>query len=208
MEEHAVYRVLMVEDDRGIARAVQTQGQLWNLEVRQVQDLRHVMEEFAAFDPHLVLLDIGLPCFDGYHWCTEIRRVSRVPVIFISSAADNMNIIMAMNLGADDFIAKPFDQSVLMAKIQALLNTGDNTLTYQGQRVSLTKNEYRILLCLMQSKGRVVSREKLMERLWETDSFVDENTLTVNIGRLRKKLDAAGLPGFITTRVGLGYMVG
>lgn len=207
MEEHAVYRVLMVEDDRGIARAVQTQGQLWNLEVRQVQDLRHVMEEFAAFDPHLVLLDIGLPCFDGYHWCTEIRRVSRVPVIFISSAADNMNIIMAMNLGADDFIAKPFDQSVLMAKIQALLrrtydfgasapvlehrgallNTGDNTLTYQGQRVSLTKNEYRILLCLMQSKGRVVSREKLMERLWETDSFVDENTLTVNIGRLRKK---------------------
>ena len=121
MEEHAVYRVLMVEDDRGIAQAVQTQGQLWNLEVRQVQDLRHVMEEFAAFDPHLVLLDIGLPCFDGYHWCTEIRRVSRVPVIFISSAADNMNIIMAMNLGADDFIAKPFDQSVLMAKIQALL---------------------------------------------------------------------------------------
>lgn len=213
MEEHAVYRVLMVEDDRGIAQAVQTQGELWNLQVRQVRDLRHVMEEFAAFDPHLVLLDIGLPCFDGYHWCTEIRRVSRVPVIFISSAADNMNIIMAMNLGADDFIAKPFDQSVLMAKIQALLrrtydfgasapvlehrgallNTGDNTLTYQGQRVSLTKNEYRILLCLMQSKGRVVSREKLMERLWETDSFVDENTLTVNIGRLRKKLDAAGL---------------
>lgn len=228
MEEHAVYRVLMVEDDRGTAQAVQTQGELWNLQVRQVRDLRHVMEEFAAFDPHLVLLDIGLPCFDGYHWCTEIRRVSRVPVIFISSAADNMNIIMAMNLGADDFIAKPFDQSVLMAKIQALLrrtydfgasapvlehrgallNTGDNTLTYQGQRVSLTKNEYRILLCLMQSKGRVVSREKLMERLWETDSFVDENTLTVNIGRLRKKLDAAGLPGFITTRVGLGYMVG
>ena len=227
MEAYAAYRVLMVEDDRGIAQAVQTQGELWNLQVRQVRDLRHVMEEFAEFDPHLVLLDIGLPCFDGYHWCTEIRRVSRVPVIFISSAADNMNIIMAMNLGADDFITKPFDQSVLMAKIQALLrrtydfgasapvlehrgallNTGDNTLTYQGQRVSLTKNEYRILLCLMQSKGRVVSREKLMERLWETDSFVDENTLTVNIGRLRKKLDAAGLPGFITTRVGLGYMV-
>lgn len=151
-----------------------------------------------------------------------------MPIIFISSASDNLNMVMAMNLGADDFIAKPFDQSVLMAKIQALLrrtydfgasapvlehrgallNTGDNTLTYQGQRVSLTKNEYRILLCLMQSKGRVVSREKLMERLWETDSFVDENTLTVNIGRLRKKLDAAGLPGFITTRVGLGYMVG
>ena len=210
MEEHAVYRVLMVEDDRGIAQAVQTQGELWNLQVRQVRDLRHVMEEFAAFDPHLVLLDIGLPCFDGYHWCTEIRRVSRVPVIFISSAADNMNIIMAMNLGADDFI-RTYDFGASAPVLEhrgALLNTGDNTLTYQGQRVSLTKNEYRILLCLMQSKGRVVSREKLMERLWETDSFVDENTLTVNIGRLRKKLDAAGLPGFITTRVGLGYMVG
>ena len=146
MEAYAAYRVLMVEDDRGIAQAVQTQGELWNLQVRQVRDLWHVMEEFAEFDPHLVLLDIGLPCFDGYHWCTEIRRVSRVPVIFISSA-DNMNIIMAMNLGADDFITKPFDQSVLMAKIQALLrrtydfgasapvlehrgallNTGDNT---------------------------------------------------------------------------------
>ena len=172
MEEHAVYRVLMVEDDRGIAQAVQTQGELWNLQVRQVQDLRHVMEEFAAFDPHLVLLDIGLPCFDGYHWCTEIRRVSRVPVIFISSAADNMNIIMAMNLGADDFIAKPFDQSVLMAKIQACCagpttsglgsgagasrraaeHWGQHT-DLSGQRVSLTKNEYRILLCLMQSKA-------------------------------------------------------
>ena len=211
MEEHAVYRVLMVEDDRGIARAVQTQGELWNLQVRQVRDLRHVMEEFAEFDPHLVLLDIGLPCFDGYHWCTEIRRVSRVPVIFISSAADNMNIIMAMNLGADDFIAKPFDQSVLMAKIQALLRrtydfgASAPVLEHRG---ALLNTGDRILLCLMQSKGRVVSREKLMERLWETDSFVDENTLTVNIGRLRKKLDAAGLPGFITTRVGLGYMVG
>ena len=223
-----MYRVFVVEDDPVIAGAICRQMDSWGLEARCAEDFGAVMAEFAAFDPQLVLLDISLPFFDGYHWCTEIRRVSRVPVIFISSAADNMNIIMAMNLGADDFIAKPFDQSVLMAKIQALLrrtydfgasapvlehrgallNTGDNTLTYQGQRVSLTKNEYRILLCLMQSKGRVVSREKLMERLWETDSFVDENTLTVNIGRLRKKLDAAGLPGFITTRVGLGYMVG
>ena len=223
-----MYQIFLVEDDPGIAEAIAARAAQWDLRVTAAQDFRNILPEFLALRPHLVLLDIGLPCFDGYHWCTEIRRVSRVPVIFISSAADNMNIIMAMNLGADDFIAKPFDQSVLMAKIQALLrrtydfgasapvlehrgallNTGDNTLTYQGQRVSLTKNEYRILLCLMQSKGRVVSREKLMERLWETDSFVDENTLTVNIGRLRKKLDAANLPGFITTRVGLGYMVG
>ena len=223
-----MYRIFIVEDDAAIAQAVCEQAESWALEARCVSDFRRVAEEAAAYGPHLILLDISLPFFDGYHWCRQIRRTSRVPIIFLSSAADNMNIVMAMNMGADDFIAKPFDQSVLMAKIQALLrrtydfgasapvlehrgallNTGDNTLTYQGQRVSLTKNEYRILLCLMQSKGRVVSREKLMERLWETDSFVDENTLTVNIGRLRKKLDAAGLPGFITTRVGLGYMVG
>lgn len=223
-----MYRLWIVEDDMGIAEAIQTQAELWDMQVRCVRNFRNVMAEFADFDPHIVLLDISLPFFNGYHWCSEIRKVSKVPIIFISSASDNLNMVMAMNLGADDFIAKPFDQSVLMAKIQALLrrtydfgasapvlehrgallNTGDNTLTYQGQRVSLTKNEYRILLCLMQSKGRVVSREKLMERLWETDSFVDENTLTVNIGRLRKKLDAANLPGFITTRVGLGYMVG
>lgn len=223
-----MYRLWIVEDDMGIAEAIQTQAELWDMQVRCVRNFRNVMAEFADFAPHIVLLDISLPFFNGYHWCSEIRKVSKVPIIFISSASDNLNMVMAMNLGADDFIAKPFDQSVLMAKIQALLrrtydfgasapvlehrgallNTGDNTLTYQGQRVSLTKNEYRILLCLMQSKGRVVSREKLMERLWETDSFVDENTLTVNIGRLRKKLDAAGLPGFITTRVGLGYMVG
>lgn len=150
-----------------------------------------------------------------------------MPIIFISSAADNMNIVMAMSMGADDFIAKPFDGSVLMAKIQALLrrsydfaaavpllehrgaflDTGDNSLTYGGERIALTKNEYRILLCLMENKGRVVSREKLMERLWETDSFVDENTLTVNVGRLRKKLDAAGLAGFIATKFGVGYIV-
>ena len=138
-----------------------------------------------------------------------------------------MNIVMAMNLGADDFIAKPFDQGVLMAKIQAmlrrtydfaaavpvlehrgaLLNTGDNTLTYEGERIDLTKNEYRILLALMENKGKVVSREKLMERLWETDSFVDENTLTVNVNRLRKKLDAVGLTEFITTKFGVGYII-
>ena len=191
------------------------------------EDFRDVLGEFARVQPHLVLLDITLPFFNGYHWCGEIRRLSRVPIIFISSAADNMNIVMAMSMGADDFIAKPFDGSVLMAKIQALLrrsydfaaavpllehrgaflDTGDNSLTYGGERIALTKNEYRILLCLMENKGRVVSREKLMERLWETDSFVDENTLTVNVGRLRKKLDAAGLTGFIATKFGVGYIV-
>ena len=223
-----MYRILIVEDDRGIAQAVAEQAKLWDLETCCVEDFRDVMGTFAAFDPHLVLLDISLPAFDGYHWCSRIRQVSKVPVIFISSAADSMNIVMAMNLGADDYIAKPFDQNVLMAKVLALrrrtydfgqavpvlehrgalLSTGDGTLTYQGRRIPLTKNEYRILLALLQSKGRVVSREKLMERLWQTDSFVDENTLSVNVGRLRKKLEQAGLNDFITTKFGVGYLIG
>ena len=223
-----MYRLLIVEDDAGIAGAVGKQAELWDFSVKIVEDFRRVLEDVAAFDPHIVLLDISLPFYDGYYWCGEIRKRSKVPIIFISSAADNINIVMAMNMGADDFIAKPFDQSVLMAKIQALLrrtyafaasvpvlehrgallNTGDATLTYGEEKIPLTKNEYRILLCLMENRGTVVSREKLMERLWETDCFVDDNTLTVNVNRLRKKLDGAGLTDFIVTRFGVGYLVG
>lgn len=216
-----------MEDDPGIARGV---GQLiaaWGMEAVTVRDFQNVSGEFATCNPHLVLMDIGLPFMNGYHWCSEIRRVSQVPIIFLSSASDNMNIIMAMNMGADDFIPKPFDGNVLIAKIQALLrraysfgesspvlehrgamlNTGDNSLTYQGKQISLSKNEYRILLELMKSRGKVVSREKLMEALWQTDSFVDENALTVNVGRLRKKLEAAGLTDFIETKFGVGYRI-
>lgn len=222
-----MYRLLIVEDDQGIAQAIKEQAEMWDLQVHCVQNFRNVMAEFAQIDPHIVLLDIGLPFFNGYHWCNEIRKVSKVPIIFISSASDNMNIVMAMNMGGDDFIAKPFDQSVLMAKVQAmlrrtydfasvvpvlehrgaLLNTGDNTLSYQEQKIPLSKNEYRILLILMQNKGKIVSREKLMEQLWQSDSFVDENTLSVNVNRLRKKLDAAGLEAFITTKFGVGYVI-
>ena len=222
-----MYRIFLVEDDRAIAEAIAAQTALWDMETVSVRDFRAVMAEFSACAPQLVLLDISLPFYDGYHWCREIRSVSKVPVIFISSASDNLNIVMAMNMGADDFIAKPFDQSVLMAKINALLrrtydfgtpmnvlehrgallNTGDGTLTYAGEKIELTKNEYRILLGLMQSKGRTVSREKLMELLWESDEFVDDNTLTVNIGRLRRKLDAAGLKDFIATKHGVGYLI-
>ena len=222
-----MYRIMIIEDDRGIAQAIREQAELWDLQVHCVENFRAVTAEFADFDPHLILLDLGLPFFNGYHWCSEIRKVSQVPILVISSAGDNMNIVMAMNMGADDFIVKPFDQSVLMAKIQAMLrrtydfsagvpvlehrgamlNTGDNTLVYGDRRIELSKNEYRILLALMRSKGKVVSREKLMELLWESDSFVDENTLTVNVGRLRKKLDAAGLIDFITTKFGVGYLI-
>ena len=222
-----MYRIFLVEDDRGIAEAIAAQTALWDMETVCAKDFRNVMAEFSACAPQLVLLDISLPFYDGYHWCREIRAVSKVPVIFISSAADNLNIVMAMNMGADDFIAKPFDQSVLMAKINALLrrtydfgatmsviehrgailNTGDGSLTCGGEKIELTKNEYRILLGLLQSKGKTVSREKLMKLLWESDEFVDDNTLTVNIGRLRKKLDAAGLNDFITTKHGVGYLI-
>ena len=222
-----MYRIFIVEDEKGIADAIKVQAAMWDLQVQCVQSFRHVMEEFSAFDPHLVLLDITLPFFNGYHWCSQIRQVSKVPIIFISSASDNMNIIMAMNMGADDFIAKPFDGSVLLAKVNALLrrtydfteavtvlqhkgamlNTADQTLHYQDQQIPLSRNEYRILLTLMESKGNVVSRERLMEKLWQTDSFVDENTLSVNVGRLRKKLDTAGLTDFIETKFGVGYIV-
>lgn len=221
------YKILIIEDDKGIARAIEESLSSWGMQSVCVGDFRAVMEDFAQFDPHLVLIDIGLPFMDGYHWCNEIRRISSVPVIFISSASDNMNIVMAINMGADDFIAKPFDQSVLIAKVQALLrrtydfagampvlehrgaflNTGDNTLSYEDHTLELSKNEYRILLTLMQSKGSVVSREKLMEALWQTDSYVDENTLTVNIGRLRRKLSGIGLNDFITTKFGVGYII-
>ena len=222
-----MYRLLIVEDDKGIAEAIKVQAEMWNLEVCCVTNFRNVMAEFSAFDPHIILLDIMLPFYNGYYWCSEIRKVSKVPIIFISSVSDNMNMVMAMNMGADDFIAKPFDQSVLMAKLQAmlrrtydfaasvpvlehrgaLLNTGDNTLTYGEEKISLSKNEYKILHILMENKGGIVSREKLMELLWETDSFVDENTLSVNIGRLRKRLEAAGLKDFITTKFGVGYLI-
>ena len=221
------YRILIIEDDKRIAEAIASNMADWDMDPYIVSDFHDVMAEFAAQQPHLVLIDIGLPFMDGYHWCSEIRRVSSVPIIFISSAPDNMNIVMAINMGADDFIAKPFDQNILTAKIQALLrrsydfaqsvpviehrgailNTGDNTLSYDSNTLELSKNEYRILLTLMRSKGSVVSREKLMEALWQTDCYVDENTLTVNIGRLRKKLSGIGLDDFISTKFGVGYMV-
>ena len=222
-----MYKIFIIEDDRGIAQAIKTQAESWDLEAECCTDFHNVLREFAQFDPHLVLLDISLPFFDGYHWCNEIRKISKVPILFISSASDNMNIIMAMNMGADDFIAKPFDQKVLMAKIHAmlrrtynfvqnvsvlehrgaLLNTSDHSLIYNQNKITLTKNEYFILRELMENKGCVVTREKLMELLWDTDSFIDENTLSVNIGRLRKKLQSFGLDHFISTKFGVGYIM-
>lgn len=220
-------RIFIVEDDDGIASSIKSYAEGWGYEARTVGDFRSVLSEFEQYSPHIVLMDISLPFYSGYYWCQEIRRVSEVPIIFISSASDNMNILMAMSMGADDFIAKPFDLRVLTAKIQALmrraynlapaiknfehrgavLNTEDSTLSYGGKKIELSKNEYRILLCLMESKGKIVSREKLMERLRETDQFIDDNTLSVNVNRLRKKLESYGLADFITTKFGLGYII-
>ncbi len=224
-----MYRILIVEDDPVIAGQLLRHIRSWGLEAEKVEDFRHVLEEFRRLQPHLVVMDISLPFFNGYHWCQEIRRESKVPVVFLSSVSDNMNIVMAMNMGGDDFIAKPFDPNVLIAKLQAVLrrsydfaapesmpalecrgarlSAADAVLEYRGMRLELTRNEWRILLTLMERPGQVVSREKLMERLWETDSFVDENTLSVNVARLRKKLEGIGLTDFITTRKGVGYVL-
>lgn len=222
-----MYKIMIVEDDGNMANAMRTQLAAWGYEVCCVRDFQKVTEEFLTEEPQLVLLDIMLPFFNGYHWCSEIRKHSNVPILFISSASDNMNIIMAMNMGGDDFIAKPFDLNVLSAKVQAILrrtydlagtipvlehrgailNLNDMTLHYEGQSLDLTRNEFRILQTLLEQKGKVVSRNTLMTRLWEIDSYVEENTLTVNINRLRKKLDELGLKEYITTKVGCGYMI-
>lgn len=222
-----MYRIFLAEDDRTLAEALKKAISAWNYEVCCVRNFQNVIEEFESFQPHLVLLDIMLPFYNGYHWCTELRKVSNVPIVFLSSASDNMNIVMAMQMGGDDFIAKPVDTTVLIAKIQAILrrtydmqetspvlehqgavlHLNDNTLEYNGTTIELTKNEFRILQTLMEHKGKIVSRDTLMLRLWQEDCYVEENTLTVNVTRLRKKLAETGLTDFIRTKVGSGYII-
>lgn len=222
-----MYKILILEDDYSLANAMKRQIETWGNEVRLVVDFQNVISEFTKYDPQLVLIDIMLPFYNGYHWCSEIRQISDVPIIFISSASDNMNIIMAMNMGADDFISKPVDLAVMISKIQAVLrraynmgtkisvlehrgavlNLNDTSLTYNGQLIELTKNDFRILQTLLENKGKVVSRDTLMTKLWQIDSYVEENTLTVNVNRLRKKLENAGLADFITTKIGSGYII-
>ena len=222
-----MYRIFIVEDDPVIAGAVQRHLEGWGYQAACAARFNDVLSEFAAYDPQLVLLDISLPFFNGYHWCREIRKISQVPILFLTSAADDMNQVMAMEMGGDDLLAKPFHLQVLSAKVQAMLrrsydfagtahllscggavlNVSDGTLTAHGRKVELTRNEYKILQLLMEHRGEIVSREAIMTRLWESDSFVDENTLTVNVTRLRKKLDVAGMPDLIRTRKGAGYLV-
>jgi len=222
-----MYKIMIVEDDSVIAEALKVHLCRWGFEAECVEDFHDVLHEFARIEPHLVFLDISLPFYNGYHWCSEIRRQSKVPIIFLSSASDNMNIVMAMNMGGDDFIAKPFDLSVVVAKAQALLrraysfqgqvnilehrgvilNLGEATLSFGEHKLDLTKNDFKILQILMENPGKAVSRENIMKRLWESDSFIDDNTLTVNMTRLRKKLEEIGLSDFIATKKGIGYIL-
>ncbi len=222
-----MYKILIIEDDKTISKTLMEHLIKWEYEVNCADDFKNIKELVIETNPHLILLDIMLPFFNGFYWCGEIRKISNAPVIFISSAADNMNIVMAMNMGGDDFIAKPFDLDVLTAKIQAvirrtysiqgqmniiehkgaILNLSDTTLTYEDKKVELTKNEYKILQLIMENIGKVVSRDKIIEKLWESESFIDDNTLTVNVTRLRKKLEDIGLSDFIKTRKGIGYLV-
>ena len=201
-----MYRILLVEDDGTICERISNHLQRWGYEVESVKDFGNVLADFARFNPQLVLMDIGLPFYNGYYWCGEIRKISQVPILFISSASDNMNIVMAVNMGGDDFVAKPFDLDVLEYQ-GIVLNLADMSLLYQGKRSGLSKNEFRILQILFENAGNTVTRESIMKRLWDNECFVDDNTLTVNVNRLRKSLEDNGLKDLIQTKKGVGYQL-
>lgn len=223
-----MYKILIIEDDSIIAGEISRYLKRWGYETEMADDFGDVLGAFAQFAPQLILMDIGLPFYNGYYWCGEIRKVSQVPIIFISSASDNMNVVMAINMGGDDFVVKPFDLEVLAAKIQAvlrrayaftgqtsvmeykgiLLNMTDMSLEFQGKKTELSKNEFKILQVLFEKAGGTVSRENIMKKLWDDECFVDDNTLTVNINRLRKKLEGEGIRELIVTKKGVGYQLG
>lgn len=222
-----MYKILIVEDDETIARLLREHLEKWGYQAQCAEDFKQVAKEFKEYAPHLVLMDIGLPFYNGFYWCTEIRKTSNVPILFLSSMSDNMNIVMAIQMGGDDFVTKPFDLNVLTVKIQALLrrtyafqgsasvmehkgvmlNLSDASVTFQSQKIELTKNDYKILQILMERAGTIVKREEIMQRLWESDEFIDDNTLTVNMTRLRKKLEELGVQDFIKTKKGIGYII-
>ncbi|MCZ1121617.1 response regulator transcription factor [Clostridioides difficile] len=223
-----MFKIMVVEDDVSLKNIIAKCLTKWGHDVHQIENLENIIEEFKNYNPELVLLDINLPFYDGFHWCNEIRKISKVPIIFISSRNSNMDVIMGVNLGADDYIQKPFSVDVLVAKVNALLrrtyNFVDNnsnqiihngvtldlstaTINYEDNTIELTKNEIKILHELMKYKRQIVSRNKLMKKLWDNDWFVDDNTLTVNVNRIRSKLNEIGLEDFIETKRGLGYII-
>ena len=218
-------KIFLVEDDKTISQLVAKNLTNWGYQVQEVKDFQTILKQIDDFQPHLIILDISLPFFNGYYWCQEIRKTSRVPIMFLSSHDQPMDIVMAINMGADDFVTKPFEMTVLLAKIQGLLRrtydfVGEQSLlwfeevaldlktmqvSYTEAVEELTRNEFQILRVLFEHGKEVVSREALMRELWNSDIFVDDNTLSVNIARLRKKMTELGLPDLITTKKGVGY---
>ena len=223
-----MYKILLVEDDEIISKSIMQHLENWDFEVITARDFKNITNEFTECNAHIVVLDLILPFYDGFYWCKEIRKISNVPIVFLSSASDNMNIVMAVNMGGDDFIVKPFDLEVLSAKVQAVLrrtyafqnqissvlscggavlNLADMSLSFEGRRLELSKNEFRILQILFEHAGNTVTRGSIMKRLWDDECFVDDNTLTVNVNRLRRVLEEAGLVNFIQTKKGVGYQI-
>lgn len=225
--EEKKYKIYLVEDDGDIAKKIQQHLERWVYQVEIVKDFRNILGEIIQLQPHLIIMDITLPYYNGFYWCSEIRKLFKIPIVFISSASDNMNIVMAMDMGGDDFIVKPFDLTVLTAKIGAIirrsysyagqinvlehknviLNLLDATITYQGEKAEFSKNEFLILALLMENKGSIVSRDTIIMQLWDNENFIDDNTLTVNITRIRKKLKEIGVVDFIKTKKGIGYLI-
>lgn len=224
---NSLFKLLLIEDDTTLFHEMKDRLASWSYEVYGINDFSRVIEEFTVVKPDLVIIDIQLPKFDGFHWCRMIRSHSNVPIIFLSSRDHPTDMVMSMQLGADDFIQKPFHFDVLIAKIQAILRrvhnynmeqitlkswcgaTVDyekNTVTHDAGSIELTKNEIFILKLLIEQKNKIVSREDLIKSLWDDERFVSDNTLTVNVNRLRKKLDELGLGRFIETKVGQGYI--
>ncbi len=222
-----MYKIMIVEDDPSVSSALSSVLQSWGFEAQSMKTFTDITKQFEILKPDLILMDLNLPERNGFFWTGEIRKFSSVPIIFISSADENMNVISALNQGADDYITKPFDVTVLVSKIRALLrrtfdytsrtdflehkgvrlDTGNNEVSYNGKTIDLSKNEAKILRILLENKERIVKREVLMDALWKTDCYIDENTLSVNVNRLRRKLEGVDLYDFIITRKGIGYMV-
>ncbi|PLR67739.1 response regulator transcription factor [Bacillus sp. UMB0893] len=222
-----MFKLLLIEDDLTLFNEIKERLNQWSYDVYGITDFNKVMQEFSAVKPDLVIIDIQLPKYDGFHWCRMIRSHSNVPIIFLSSRDHPTDMVMSMQLGADDFVQKPFHFDVLIAKIQAILrrvynyNTEQvslktwcnaavdyerNTVTNETGSVELTKNEMFILKLLIEQKNKIVTRDKLMNSLWDDKRFISDNTLTVNVNRLRKRLDEIGLGRFIETKVGQGYL--
>lgn len=223
-----MHKIMIIEDEEKIRNIMASSIEKWGFEVKAITEFDNILNEFIEYDPHLILMDINLPYFDGFYWCNKIREVSKLPIIFVSSRNTNMDIVMAMNMGGDDFIQKPFSLDVLTAKINAILrrtysytniessvieyadvvlNLKDNTVLYHDEKVELTKNEFKILYILMKNNGKIIDRDEIIKSLWDDESFVDDNTLTVNINRLRKKLESIDLFDYIQTKKGKGYII-